>query len=313
MTWVVWRQHRTETLIALGVLALLGVFLLITGLNMASSSQQLGLTDCLAHATDRSVCGPLEEAFNNQYGTLVGFAGFLILLPILLGALVGAPLVARELEQRTHLLAWTQSITRMRWLTTKLALVLGASLLIFGALMALLIWWFSPVEQFNGRFSGGSYDFSGPVWIAEVVLALALGIFAGTLTRRVVLAIFLTIALFVGIRLPVSLFWRPNFEPAITVTWPIGQDTPPVALSNQDWRVAMGFLDAQGNKSNKLECTANQTLEQCLQANGAQANYLTYQPADRFWTFQWIETGIYLTFSLLALGATVWLVRRRLS
>jgi hypothetical protein len=41
-----------------------------------------------------------------------------------------------------------------------------------------------------------------------------------------------------------------------------------------------------------------------------QANYISYQPGDRFWTFQWIETGIYVGFSVLALGASVWLVRR---
>ena len=41
-----------------------------------------------------------------------------------------------------------------------------------------------------------------------------------------------------------------------------------------------------------------------------QAIFVSYQPADRFWTFQWIETGIYLGFSLLALCAAFWLVRR---
>ncbi|GAA4233417.1 hypothetical protein GCM10023075_49700 [Streptosporangium album] len=39
----------------------------------------------------------------------------------------------------------------------------------------------------------------------------------------------------------------------------------------------------------------------------------TYQPLDRFWPFQWIETGIY---ALLTLGLTwfsFWWTRRRLS
>jgi len=312
MTWVVWRQHRGEGLITLGVLALIAVFLLITGLNMAHSSQQLGLTDCLAHARDRSICGPLEEAFTNQYSYLLGIVPFLLVLPILFSALIGAPLVARELEQRTHLLVWTQSITRFRWLTVKLALVLSAALLVFGVLLASLIWWEIPIVQFRGSF-GGSFDFSGPVWLGAALLALALGIFAGTLTRRVVFAIFLTIALFLAIRVPVELFWRPHFAPALTVTWPVGQDTPPIMLSDQDWTLARGWIDAQGNKTNNLSCDGSQTFDQCLQTNGVRANYLTYQPADRFWTFQWIETAIYLGFSLLALGATVWLVRWRLT
>jgi len=311
MTWVVWRQHRSEGLITLGVLAVIAVFLLITGLNMANSIQQSGLSDCLAHAPGSSACGALRQAFENQYGFLLSLGAFLLALPVLLGALVGAPLVAREVEQRTHLLAWTQSITRARWLSVKLALVLSAGLVAAGVMLALLIWWYAPSAQLNGSFSNSRFDTSGPVWLAAALLALALGVFAGTLTRRVVFAIFLTVALFVAIRAPVELLLRPNFEPSITVTWPIGQSGP--TLSSQDWRVAAGFIDAQGNTTNKLQCSGNQTLNQCLQANGAQANYITYQPADRFWTFQWIETGIYLAFSLLALGATVWLVRRRLN
>jgi hypothetical protein len=194
----------------------------------------------------------------------------------------------------------------------KLALVLGAGLLAAGALLWLLIWWRSPWAHFTGSFNTSAFDTSGPVWVAAAGLSLTLGIFAGTLTRQVVFAIFLAIALFVAIRAPVELLWRPNFEPSITLTWPIGQPAP--ALSPRVWRVAEGWVDAQGNKKGNLEgCTTNETVDQCLQANGAVANYLTYQPGNRFWAFQWIETGIYLAFSTLALFSTFWLVRRRLN
>ncbi|HEX9414936.1 MAG TPA: hypothetical protein VF916_15635 [Ktedonobacterales bacterium] len=314
MTWLTWRQHRAEGLITLGVLALVGVFLLVTGLEMANSFQQIRLNNCLRLTSKEGACAVLLPAFYNHYGSLLSSAPLLLALPLLLGALVGAPLVAREVEQRTHLLIWTQSITRMRWLTVKLALVLGAGLLASGALLALLNWWHSPSVQIDGSFGPRVYDTSGPVWVATTLLALALGIFAGALTRRTVAAIFLTMVLFVAIRAPVELLWRPNFETPVTVTWPIDQQNPP-ALSNRDWLVASGFIDAQGNRSTDLRegCTKGETLTQCLQANGVQANYIAYQPEDRFWTFQWIETGIYLVFSVLALFAAVWLVRRRLA
>jgi hypothetical protein len=35
------------------------------------------------------------------------------------------------------------------------------------------------------------------------------------------------------------------------------------------------------------------------------------QPAGRFWTFQWIELGIYLALALVAALATYWRVVRR--
>jgi hypothetical protein len=311
MTWVVWRQHRAEGLMLLVVLAVLGVFLLITGLEMANSFQQLRQNHCLGLNSKGGLCAELGMAWNNQYGFLRG-APLLGALPLLLGALVGAPLVTREVEQRTHLLIWTQSITRMRWLTVKLALVLGAGLLASGALLPLLSWWNSPLVQiYGGLFETRLYDTSGPVWVATTLLALALGMFAGALTRRTVAAIFLTLVLFVAIRVPVEVLWRPNFETPLTVTYAIDQQNPP-ALSNQDWIVSQGYVDAQGNRSTDFRgsCTRDETSTQCLQANGVQANYISYQPGDRFWTFQWIETGIYVGFSVLALFAAVWLVRR---
>ena len=123
------------------------------------------------------------------------------------------------------------------------------------------------------------------------------------------------IVLFLVIRVTVLNTLRPNFEPPITVTWSLEQQGPSPALSVQDWQISQGHLDAQGNKISyeDLQCTEHQTPMQCAQANGAQMNYLVYQPADRYWTFQWIETAIYLGFAALALGATVWLVQRRIN
>jgi hypothetical protein len=196
MIWLTWRQHRAEALLVALALALFAAFLLKTGLDMAGASQQLGLGDCLTHAAatgDRSPCDALVQAFETQFGDLYGLSHWLSVLPALLGMLVGGPLVARELEQRTHLLAWTQSITRSRWLMAQLALVLGAGLLTSGALLALLLWWFTPFAQLGGRFVPTAFDIEGPVWVAAAGMALALGIFAGALTRRTVLAMLLAL------------------------------------------------------------------------------------------------------------------------
>src|SRR5262249_10863113 len=82
----------------------------------------------------------------------------------------------------------------------------------------------------------------------------------------------------------------------------------------EDWKVDSGWLDAQGNRTNGIHCnSAAQSPLQCATDAGYRGNYLAYQPADRFWTFQWIETGIYLAISALALALTFWLVRRRLA
>jgi hypothetical protein len=38
---------------------------------------------------------------------------------------------------------------------------------------------------------------------------------------------------------------------------------------------------------------------------------ITYQPASRYWDFQWIETGIFLVLGLALAGFSLWWVSRR--
>jgi ABC-2 family transporter protein len=310
MMWVAWRQHRAESLLTLGVLVMLALFLIITGLNMAHAFQQLGLSDCLRGG--HRDCSALEDAFQSQFRALSGAVIWLNLCPALLGILVGAPLIAREVEQNTHRLAWTQSITRFRWLAVKLSIVLGTSLLASGALMALLIWWYGPLNQVQARFAPSAFDFQGPVLIGTTLLALTVGITASALARRTVLAMLLTLVFFLAIRLPIELWLRPHYEPPIVATWALDASGPNVD-SADDWIISNGWIDAQGNQTTNLSCSSIQNLQQCIQALGYRSNYMVYQPSERFWTFQWIETGIYLAFSALALALTSWLVRRRLS
>jgi hypothetical protein len=323
MIWLTWRQHRSEGLLALGVFVVAGGFLLISGINMTHTLQDSGLGACLAQHPDsgtKGPCGPLGSLFLNQYAPFIPFAAALLVLPILLGVMVGAPLVAREYEGRTRLLVWMQSVTRARWVTVTLALVVGAGVLVAGVLLVLLNWWYHPFDLLIGKFNEVTFDFTGPVFIASALMCLAVGIAVGTLTRRTVLAIFLTLALIAAIRIVVEFNLRPNYQPQVVVTWPmgqnlgLGQDNPPITLGREDWQIGSGFLDAQGNRTNGIRCNsaAAQSPLQCARDEGYRGNYLAYQPANRFWTFQWIETGIYLAISLLALGLTVWWVRRRL-
>jgi hypothetical protein len=53
------------------------------------------------------------------------------------------------------------------------------------------------------------------------------------------------------------------------------------------------------NCSNKIAATFHQVL--------------TYQPASRFWTFQWIEMSFYIVLALLLGTFSYWWVRRRIA
>src|SRR5262249_30193792 len=143
---------------------------------------------------------------------------WLNLLPALLGIFLGAPLVAREWEQGTFRLAWTQSVTRMRWLALKLSGVLGAALLATAALTALLTWWFAPLDHFGGLYFPLAFDLEGAVPVAYAAYGLALAVAMGALLRRVVPAMAATVAGFLAIRVPVELWLRPRYLPPITLT-----------------------------------------------------------------------------------------------
>jgi hypothetical protein len=51
---------------------------------------------------------------------------------------------------------------------------------------------------------------------------------------------------------------------------------------------------------------------QCLDSQGVRIA-VTYQPASRYWPYQWIETAIYTALALALAGYCFWRIRLRLS
>jgi len=113
MTWLIWRQHRQQALFRVATLALITLLLALTGLHMHSVFRSSGLGHCLA-TRGHGDCGGFESAFESRFATLRQLVPFFMVLPALLGIFWGAPLIAREVEQGTHLFVWTQGVTRLR-------------------------------------------------------------------------------------------------------------------------------------------------------------------------------------------------------
>ncbi|HEY7850841.1 MAG TPA: hypothetical protein VIC27_12300 [Ktedonobacterales bacterium] len=319
MIWTTWRQHRAEALIVGGVLALLTAFLIATGVQVATAYQSLGVGPCLAPTNTNPNCSEIVGAFRDQFGWLESASGWLNLVPVFVGILIGAPLVARELEQRTHLLAWTQGVTRRRWLATRLVFVIGGALLASGMLTALLIWWRGPFDLLGSRLSPGGFDFEGTVPLAYMAFALALAIAAGTLLRRTILAMVVTLAGFLAVRLPLELWARP-----LLYETPVTLNISPLAAAGPtrgDWQMDFGFADHAGRplaSEQVFSTCASQVgpmskldFFHCVQSHGWLLSYV-YQPADRFWRFQITETLIYLALTVALLGLTFWWAQRRI-
>src|SRR5689334_19718688 len=120
MTWLSWRQQRTEALIAAALLALLAVLLIPTGIQAASAYHHDGLASCLGN-NPSAACGNAVESFTSRFESLRHVTDWFTLIPGLVGVLLAAPFIL-DLEHGTYRLAWTQSITRRRWIAGKLGI-----------------------------------------------------------------------------------------------------------------------------------------------------------------------------------------------
>jgi hypothetical protein len=338
MTWLVWRQYRIQVVIAAAFLAAFGAMLLVTGLQMASQWHST-----LATCTASHTCGGLS-------GTLFlgsHAVGFLVIMtlgvPLVLGMLLGAPLLASELETGTNRFAWAQSVTRRRWLAIKAGWLLLGAAAFGGAVSALVTWWSGPNNALQGNaFQPGRFDIMGIVPVGYTVFAMAVGIAAGTLTRRTLPAVGITLAAYLAVRIPVSSLARSHFMTAVTSYFPINRGS---TAAGSYWLLTSGYVGAGGHPINipqsnsgmvigtvnggipvnslPAQCqglairsgrgftpASYQAVSSCATAHHILA-YITYQPASRYWTFQGIETGIFLALAAALIAATFAVTSRR--
>ena len=211
MTWMTWRQHRAAAAIGAVILAAIAAALVWLGVTARSKVRHYGLTSCLHNGTD---CTTAIAHLQRQYHWLPPVAASLFALPLLAGMFWGAPLIAREIETGTYRLVWTQSISRLRWISTKLALVLGATATATVALSLLAVWAFQPlIPVLGNRFRGGWFDVQGIVPAAYMLFALALGSCMGAIWRKTIPAMATTIVGFAAVRIPIHNLRRHLISP----------------------------------------------------------------------------------------------------
>ena len=240
-----WRQFRMQAAVAFGLLAVIAVALAITGPALAHL-YHTSVVPCQANGD----CLLATSAFVGHDKLLQDLGPVLTVVPGLIGLFWGAPLAARELETGTYQLAWTQGVTRKRWLAVKLAVVGLGSVAVAGLLSLMVTWWSSPIDRVNADpFT--LFDQRGIVPLGYAAFAFALGVCAGLLLHRTVPAMAATLAIFVGVRLSFRNWIRPYLlAPLRTVT---GLQAPggngfsgPVPPRSGDWVVSDQVINAAG-------------------------------------------------------------------
>ncbi len=199
-----------------------------------------------------------------------------------------------------------------------LAVYLG---LAFAAWLYLRQHYLTPLTVKN-LFNPTRLRVRGVAFAAWALAAFAIGALPGMLVRRVVSAIAATLATYAGLAFACALYLRQHYlTPLVTST----QNVPGSAFITSQWGTKDGRCAFAGAPLSLLQqiCPAPPpgtrgpshadkvlTIARCLSQHGY-TWWTSYQPASRFWPFQWIEGGWLLALSVLCIAATVWLVRRR--
>ncbi|AGZ44339.1 ABC transporter permease subunit [Actinoplanes friuliensis] len=320
MTWLIWRQHRTEVLVLGLLVGIFGATLLVLGMQ-AHDLFPGGPARCGGNEACAASFRRLDEKFGYLENLLTGF----YLVPVVIGAFLGAPLLARELEDGTWQLAWTQAVPRMRWLAAKLVALGGVTVALTALFTAVLTWFRQPFDAGEGRFQYDAFDVEGLVPVAYALFAFAVATAAGAILRRSLPAFGVAFGAFLATRMPVALLARPAYARPLTTTEPV----PVGGSANQaghssvagfaDWTIEQGYADAAGRRLSSAEYyeledaadRAGTNLNQFLHARGIQ-QFGVYHPADRFWTFQLIEAALFIAVAAVLIAVVVWRVRRRL-
>ncbi|WP_066364623.1 ABC transporter permease subunit [Herbidospora mongoliensis] len=349
MIWLTWRQFRGAAAMTAVFLVLLIALLALTGPDLASR-YTTGIAAC---ALDDG-CDRFFDLFFDQFQLqFTALSALVLALPAFLGLFWGAPLITRELEAGTHLLVWSQGVTRGRWLAVKLGLI---GLVAVGAACVCgfaVTWWSQPLDRSAfpelGQMTPLVFGARGIVPMGYAAFAFVLGVTIGMLVRRTLPAMALTLAVFVAIQFAMPMLVRPHLMPPVTSTHELSRTNvgsinvqrdgggtvrlgikPAVPGQSGAWVLSSALIDPSGKvvsvgdepapvpvsgTSGPCAPQAQPSQENCLGAVNALGyrQLASYHPLDRFWPFQWIETGIYAVLTLGLTWFSFWWIRRRLS
>jgi hypothetical protein len=219
--WLTWRQFRVNAVVVYAGVLGVAAALVLTGPHLADVYSKDADT-FLDWVTDQRV-----DNFLYVFGIAAGFV-----LPALIGAFWGAPMIARELEAGTHRLVWSQTLTRNRWLAARLGVGMLGAVTATGILGLATTWWAHPIDKAVNASteSDVSSVFQMPRLVPELfasrgiapigyaALAFALGVLVGAIIRRTVPAMAVTLAAYVVIQVVMPTLVRPHLVASVETT-----------------------------------------------------------------------------------------------
>ena len=319
LAWLTWRQHRWPILGGAAVTAGMTVWMLITANRLHTLAAQ-----------NLKVARPQTDDIAASYATYQ--MNTVVFLPVLLAVFWGVPMLAREYEQRTLPLAWSQDISPQRWLWGKTGILLAAAGAMGAVLAGMSEYTARQFHAYTGRslFDGTAFQAGGWMPLTLGLAWLAVGIAAGAATRRVMPAMAVVAGAWIG-RMVLMQRVRAQFMTPVSLVKRFDQGRPlgggSAGRVTNDMDLTGGnvpFVDAQGHRFSPHVVIDtwcgnlvgprgeidDSKLGTCMQQHGIVGEMTTYQPAARMGTFHLIENGLNLGLLVVALGVAWWCVRR---
>lgn len=310
LLWLTWRQHRWAIVSGVVSVAALGGYILW---NEREITPQ-------AYARCGGPCNSMQlfGMFSDQRGVADLTDGVAAALGLVIAVFWAAPLLAREFEQRTNLLAWSQDVPAWRWLRsqaawlTLAAAVLGAVLGTFVVGQADGLSGLKPSSY--GEFTLLRFEAFLPLQVAYVVFGFALGLAVSALLRRVVPAMGVTAVVFLGARFGLSQY-RPYYLTPVHLVTTLPSFPNPY-IGNNGLALQYGMVDANGQPVDIANFACMRTADSaasyfaCLRSGGVVGQFVDYQPDYRLTALRYIEVAIFLVLAAVLFGVVRLRMRR---
>jgi hypothetical protein len=190
----------------------------------------------------------------------------------------------------------------------------------------------ASASVFSGtRMTSWIFATHGITPLGYAAFAFALGTAAGALFRRALPAMAVTLAIFAAVQVVMPLWVRPHLVPPdrTVISGPSFFASAGLSMGTLEasivpghpgaWIIASGAINSAGQPVSTIprSCltpsigkASSPDAGACMARQGIR-EAITYQPANRYWPLQWIETGIFLAVALALVGLCFWWIGRR--
>lgn len=300
MTWLAWRQFRSQAFLAATTTVVVLVALAVS-------------RDHIADVYSTTGTGELTGVY--VWLRLLGTV--LIGVPAAIGAFWGAPLIATEIERHADRLVWTQSVTRRRWLATKLVVISLICVVAVGLFSAAFTRWATQIDAVGNRIGTANFGQRGIVPVSYALFALALGTLLGLVIRRTLPAIATTVVVFIAVRMAVQQLIRPYLVAPVEMSTPTFDQR-----SLGGWILSSRTVDSVGRTISGFESQIAATCGITRQTTDYESAISTcahdlgihditrLHPDNQFWILQYYESGIFIAIAAALTLASFYILRR---